>query len=130
MNGFVQCTKLFCNCRESAGCLNLAAMQPSNSEREQRANQRARLLELLKRTSPDWVPIREVLNVAGFQYGARIFELRHLGHHIENDPGRAFRLITVARAKTENSSSTEPEDELQQPATLFGDLQPEPRYPD
>lgn len=68
-------------------------MQPSNSDRERRANQRAQLLALLEANSPDWVPIHTVLDVAGFQYGARIFELRRLGHRIENDPGRAFRLI-------------------------------------
>lgn len=62
------------------------------TSQETRATQRARLLALLKANAPDWVPIREVVAIAGFQYGARVFELRRLGHRIENDPGRAFRL--------------------------------------
>src|SRR5215469_16465014 len=99
-------------------------------DRPDKANQRATLLELLKSNAPHWVPIAEVVSIAGFQYGARIFELRRLGHRIENDPGRAFRLITFAPVKTKNSSSAEAEDGRQQPTTLFGDLQPEPRYPD
>lgn len=64
-------------------------------QNQQRTNQRDRLLALLKGRAPDWVPISEVFEIAGFQYGARILELRRLGHRIANDPGRAFRLITA-----------------------------------
>ncbi len=64
-----------------------------NAARPNRATQRTQLLELLKAHSPDWVPIRDVVAIAGFQYGARILELRRLGHRIQNDPGRAFRLV-------------------------------------
>jgi hypothetical protein len=48
-----------------------------------RSNKRARILELLKARSPQWVPIPELV-VISVQYSARIFELRHAGHHIEN----------------------------------------------
>jgi hypothetical protein len=95
-----------------------------------RANQRARLLELLKASSPDWVPIREVLNVAGFQYGARIFELRRLGHRVENDPGRAFRLISLPSATAAVELPQQKPVPSTEPDSLFGDLQPGPRYPD
>jgi hypothetical protein len=77
-----------------------------------RANQRSRLLELLKSHSPYWVPISEVVSIARFQYGARILELRRLGHRIENDPGRAFRLATkpapVASPSTTADVETHP----------------------
>jgi hypothetical protein len=60
-----------------------------------RPRQRDRLLALLKRHAPDWIPLAEVLVVAGAQYGARIYELRHLGHRIESKPGGGwFRLVT------------------------------------
>lgn len=93
-------------------------MQASNPNREQRANQRQLLFELLKASSPNWVPIREVLEIAGFQYGARIFELRRLGHRVENDPGRAFRLVTNQPPRITVNPSVLP----LAPQSLFGDL--------
>src|SRR3989442_2201556 len=54
--------------------------------------QRQQLLAELKAVSPDWLPLRRVMELGGPQYGARIFELRALGHRIENEPGR-FRLL-------------------------------------
>lgn len=106
-------------------------MEPSNTCTERRANQRDRLLARLEISSPDLVLIREVIEVAGFQYGARILELRRLGHQIENDPGQGFRLISKAateRIKSKNPICAKPSSETS--ATLFGDLAPEPRYPD
>jgi hypothetical protein len=96
-----------------------------------RANQRNRLLDLLKNQSPYWVPISDVVSIAGFQYGARIFELRRLGHRIENDPGRAFRLVTrpISEATTPTPAATERAEES--PAnreSLFGELSPDRSY--
>src|SRR5216683_2798842 len=97
------------------------------TRQETRANQRARLLALLKASAPDWVPIREVVAIAGFQYGARVFELRRLGHRIENDPGRAFRWmpcppVTAELVTPSSESNSEPD-------LLFSDDAP-PRHLD
>ena len=58
------------------------------------ASQRNRLLELLKAREPDVVSIWEAIQTGGAQYGARIYELRRLGHRIQNEHGRGFRLVT------------------------------------
>jgi hypothetical protein len=59
-----------------------------------RPRQRDRLLALLKSRAPDWIPLRQILAVAGAQYGARIYELRRLGHRVESKSGGGwFRLI-------------------------------------
>jgi len=94
-------------------------------EQHRHTSQRDRLLALLKDRAPDWVPISEVLDIAGYQYGSRVLELRRSGHRIENDPGRAFRLLACP-------TSTAPDSNLaidQQPQgsppileSLFGDL--------
>jgi hypothetical protein len=61
--------------------------------------QRDRLFTLLKSRSPDWISLPQIMTVAGAQYGARIYELRGLGHRIESKPGGGwFRLITRAAA--------------------------------
>lgn len=62
-----------------------------------RPRQRDRLLALLKSCALDWLPLSEILAAAGAQYGARILELRRLGHRIESKPGGGwFRLVTTA----------------------------------
>jgi len=95
---------------------------------DSRSTQRNRLLELLKRGAPDWVPIREVIEVVGFQYGARILELRRLGHRIQNDPGRAFRLLQVLTQQQPAQRGQESEQKRETaavvPLSLFGDLAP------
>src|SRR6266849_5865838 len=66
----------------------------ANHRQSTRPRQRDRLLALLKSRVPDWVPLAPILAVAGVQYGARIYELRRLGHRIESKPGGGwFRLI-------------------------------------
>jgi hypothetical protein len=64
---------------------------------------RERLLGLLLRHAPDWVPLPAVLLDLGIaQYDARIFELRRIGYWIENkqdDEHSWFRLV-VANAAT------------------------------
>lgn len=46
--------------------------------------QRDRLLNLLKGRRGDWIPLADVIEAGGAQYGARIFELRGLGYRITN----------------------------------------------
>jgi len=94
----------------------------SESPSPNRATQRAQLLELLKANSPDWVPIRAVVEIAGFQYGARILELRRLGHRIHNDPGRAFRLVITPVALAEAGQS--PQTPCESQPRLFPDDAP------
>jgi hypothetical protein len=99
----------------------------------QKICQRDRLLALLKRHAPHWVPLPEILDLGIAQYSARIFELRRLGHGIESKQENShswFRLVVNDTAGTiaepERPRGTAPEANR----TLFGDLQPEPRYPD
>lgn len=65
----------------------------------ERPSQRSRLFERLKQISPDILPLPEVVDLAGFQYGARIKELREelcgSGYEIQNEPGIGFRLVRV-----------------------------------
>jgi hypothetical protein len=62
--------------------------------RHKRPCQRDYLLALLKRHAPDWVSLAQILAIAGAQYGARIYELRRLGHRIESKSGGGwFRLV-------------------------------------
>jgi len=103
---------------------------PSKEEVNRRANQGAQLLALLKAYSPNLAPLREVVDVAGFQYSARIFELRRLGHRIENEPGRGFRLVTCLPAAVE-SPTIEIHDRVPpstESTSLFGDLTPDRTY--
>jgi hypothetical protein len=93
------------------------------NQQNDRANQRSRLLGLLRSQSPGWVPISEVVSIAGFQYGTRILELRRLGHQIENDPGRAFRLITFQSAAAKQT--TQLPERRDEPNRLFPDDAPE-----
>jgi hypothetical protein len=54
------------------------------------------LLALLKARVNEWIPLAQVMAVAGPQYGTRIHELRGLGHRIENFQQRDcswFRLV-------------------------------------
>ena len=102
----------------------------NSHQQTDRTNQRNRLLDLLKSQSPFWVPISDVVSIAGFQYGARILELRRLGHRIENDPGRAFRLVTNCQS---DAIAEPPLQDASSPATetdrLFPDDAP-PRHLD
>jgi hypothetical protein len=69
-----------------------------------RVSQRDRTLELLKSRAPDWAHLADVIAVAGAQYGARIYELRRLGHRIESKPGGGwFRLATRPTAEPKPS---------------------------
>lgn len=57
-------------------------------------SQRAKLLAVLRCAHGAWVPLPEIQAAAGSQHGARIYELRRLGHRIENKPGGGwFRLL-------------------------------------
>jgi hypothetical protein len=46
--------------------------------------QRAAILRLLAAANGNWIPLLTILELRISQYGARIFELRGLGHRIEN----------------------------------------------
>jgi len=80
-------------------------MHKQLTSQETRVNQRVPLLGVLKARSPDWVPIREVVAIAAFRYGTLIIELRRLGHRIEHDPGRAFRLTARPAVTAESVAS-------------------------
>lgn len=54
------------------------------SRKNQDSTQRGRLLALLKARANVWIPLAQVMAIAGPQYGARVHELRGLGHRIEN----------------------------------------------
>ena len=94
--------------------------------RRTRASQRDQLLQLLKRYSPEWVPLPEVMAAGGAQYGTRVFELRTLGHQIENKPCW-FRLVTrpVIPEKSPPAQESRADED-----SLFGDLSRTPEYPD
>jgi hypothetical protein len=85
-------------------------MENQQTSLERRLNQSAKLLGLLKANSPHWVPLMDVVAVAGLQYSARIHELRRLGHRIDNDPGRAFRLTPIKPAPPTEQTATPTEE--------------------
>jgi hypothetical protein len=76
-----------------------------------RPRQRERLLALLRSRAPNWVSLAEILVVAGAQYGARVYELRGLGHRVESKPGGGwFRLIVRSTVDPSPSSISTPAD--------------------
>lgn len=95
-----------------------------------RANQRDRLLALLKSCAPNRVSLAKILAVAGAQYGARIYELRRLGHRIESKPGGGWFRLGTAPASLAIPESQPIQKPPANPESLFGDLAPEARYPD
>lgn len=63
-----------------------------------RPRQRDRLLALLEARENLWVPLPDILSLGIAQYGARILDLRRLGHRIESkqEGDRSwFRLVTA-----------------------------------
>jgi len=101
-------------------------------QQNQHIGKRDRLLALLKGHAPDWVPLGQILAVGGSQYGARIHELRGLGHRIENKPGGSwFRLVTHSTSQAANSTPAvdqRPPDPPAEPESLFGELSPGRTY--
>jgi biotin operon repressor len=47
-------------------------------------SQREKILRLLQGRTNEWVSLPEILSLGVAQYNARLFELRALGHKIEN----------------------------------------------
>jgi hypothetical protein len=95
-----------------------------------RPRQRDRILALLKDCAPAWVPLPDILALGIAQYGARIFELRRLGHRIESkqDGDRSwFRLVT-ALASTPDAMSPTTQEPVADPESLFGELSPDRSY--
>jgi hypothetical protein len=70
-----------------------------------RPNQRDRLLALLQSRAEEWVRLGDIMAVAGAQYGARIYELRRLGHRIESKPGGGWFRLVIRRAVDLNQAS-------------------------
>lgn len=66
----------------------------SSSPKNHRTSQCERLLQLLLENRGRWVPLPEILKVAGSQQSARIFELRRDGWRIEN---KLLRVVDGAR---------------------------------
>ena len=95
--------------------------------------QTARIVNLLRLRSPQWVSLPEILELRISQYSARIHQARHKwGLSIENRTkiigGKKhswFRLIEPAQPEP-ISAGWSP---AALPPSLFGDLAPE-RYPD
>jgi len=100
---------------------------------ENRPTQTERLVTLLRKRSPSWVPLAEILNLRISQYGARLYQARHeWGLNIENrveivegEKHSFFRLVSRPATATRRQ-----EQDLVTPATSgsfpeFGTLAPE-----
>jgi hypothetical protein len=84
--------------------------------------QREQLLRELKAVAPDWLPLGRVIELGGPQYNARIFELRSLGHPIENKSGwfrLAVKPATLVTPPTPMPVESGPD-------SLFDELPPRP----
>jgi hypothetical protein len=96
-------------------------------------SQRQRIFDLLV-SARGWVPAPQLAAIS-LQYSARILELRRLGFRIANKvevvngvKHGSFRLeagMPSASASRPTAQAT-----ADDPESLFGDLSPEPRYPD
>ena len=101
------------------------------SNLENQPTQTARIVNLLRLRSPQWVSLPEILELRISQYSARIHQARHqwglpIENRIEIVHGKKrswFRLLEQATPLV--STCPLP----QGPASLFGELAPE-RYPD
>ena len=105
---------------------------------ENRPSQTARIVNLLRSRSPQWVSLPEILNLRISQYSARIHQARHQwGLPIENrteivggEKHSWFRLVEPSKPGSIRKSNSGPSIPLRQPTSLFGEeLAPE-RYPD
>jgi hypothetical protein len=122
-----------------------------SSSTDSRSTQRSRILALLIEARGAWVGLPEILALGIAQYNARLFELRQMGFVIQNrvdrDNGRRlsyFRLVAGPAAPTHSiltldlptgravriQESEQGESQQEAPLSLFGDLTPEPEYPD
>lgn len=111
---------------------------------ENNATQTAKIVEFLRSYKGQWVPLPEILALRISQYSARIYEARHrwglkIENRVETINGQKhswFRLIEpsqdvprhVPRLKGRGDYSTAALSHP--PASLFGELAPESRYPD
>jgi hypothetical protein len=92
--------------------------------------QAAKILAILRTADGNWVSALELARVS-LQYSARIFELRRLGHEIENKTvmsGRRkygyFRLVPQQSAAMRRAmDSIRPRGEAATPTTLFDNEQ-------
>jgi hypothetical protein len=85
--------------------------------------QRDRLLALLLKHAPDWVPLPAILLLGIAQYNARIFELRRVGWHIESkQEGNHswFRLIVATASEAVIPAMNFPTSGL--PESLFAEI--------
>jgi hypothetical protein len=96
--------------------------------------QRAAILRVLTDANGAWIPLPTILELRISQYGARIFELRGLGHRIENKSewraGRRhswFRLEQGPDSKTPSVTNTSLSHSVPSSFPEFGSLEPE-RY--
>jgi len=91
-------------------CTGLAGSESTRDEKGSRATQRDQLLAKLESRPGEWVPLPEILGLRIAQYSARIFELRALGHRIENrrEDGKSFfRLVKSSSLRQEEGSKVE-----------------------
>ena len=91
---------------------------------ERRPTQTERLVELLRRRSPAWVPLAEILETRISQYNARLFSARHeLSLNIENRTERIDGVVHSWYRLVEEKSATTAETPTETPS-LFPDRQP------
>jgi hypothetical protein len=66
-----------------------------NEEAKRRANNKAKVLQLLKQKGQAGATNVELVHTGGLRYGARIFELRNDGYQIQTIPveGGVFRFV-------------------------------------
>lgn len=93
------------------------------SNTNQRTSQCDRLLALLNSRANEWVSLPDILVLGIAQYNARIFELRSLGHRIENKQEGDHSWFRLVLALAPISEQTSPEPSA---APLVESLFPEP----
>jgi hypothetical protein len=106
------------------------------SSLENLPSQTARIVALLRKRSPQWVSLPEILELRISQYSARIHQPRHeWGLPIENrtkvvhgEKHSWFRLVDTGDAKPFSNGVGDCSAAVI-PPSLFGELAPE-RYPD
>jgi hypothetical protein len=90
-----------------------------------RSTQRSRLLSLLQSRRGQWVPLPEILTLGFSQFGARILELRRIGHAITNKTEhRAGKVLSWYRLDSEPTHEKRPEQSAHSLPSSFPEFGP------